>query len=122
MSDLERIFAQQLRWQSLPTPETEYRFAAELIGRGPDMRKRLRAAGLQDWRFDFAWPERKIAAEIEGGTWARGRHTRGAGFEGDCRKYNAATLHGWRVFRFTGAMVKSGEALQVIEEALDERD
>jgi hypothetical protein len=71
-----------------------------------------------NWRFDFGWPGRLIAAEVEGGTWSRGRHTRGAGFEKDCRKYNAAALAGWRVFRFTTDMVNSEEAIHTLEEAL----
>src|SRR5262245_38382799 len=62
------------------------------------------------WRFDVAWPEVGIAAEVEGGTWTGGRHTRGAGFESDCEKYNEAGVLGWIVFRFTAAMVRSGAA------------
>ena len=73
------------------------------------------------WRFDFAWPLKKVALEVEGGTHSGGRHTRGSGFEKDCEKYNEATLQGWRVIRVTGAMVKDGRALQVIERALEER-
>ena len=36
----------------------------------------------------------------------------------DAEKYNAATLQGWRVLRFTGDMVTDGSAVQVVEEAL----
>lgn len=63
------------------------------------------------WTFDFAWPVPKIAVEIEGGVWVRGRHNRGAGYEKDCEKYNAATKTGWKVYRFTTAQVTSGEAI-----------
>lgn len=48
------------------------------------------------WRFDFAWPEHKIALEVEG----RGRHQRVKGFRDDCEKYNAAASRGWRLLRF----------------------
>lgn len=72
----------------------------------------------RDWRFDFAWPDLRIAAEVEGGSWAGGRHTRGRGFEEDCEKYNAAAEAGWRVFRFTGAMVEDGRAREVLERVL----
>lgn len=51
------------------------------------------------WRFDFAYPEQKIAVEVEGGTWVGGRHIHPVGFEKDCEKYNAATAMGWKVFR-----------------------
>ncbi|UQO04943.1 hypothetical protein L0Z13_11335 [Burkholderia multivorans] len=51
-------------------------------------------------------PTPRLPSEIEGGVWTGGRHTRGAGFESDAHKYNLAALDGWRVFRFTGAMVQ----------------
>ena len=69
------------------------------------------------WRFDFAWPSFLIAVEIEGGG-EKGRHQRRNGFEGDAFKYNAAALLGWRVFRFTTPMVKSGAAIDTVREAL----
>lgn len=70
------------------------------------------------WRFDFAWPLKKIAVEIEGGVWSNGRHTRGSGFIEDCRKYNEAVILGWRVIRVTTEMVRSGEAMEYIEHAI----
>jgi len=51
-------------------------------------------------KFDFAWPDIKIAIEIEGGLYSGGRHTRGAGYEADLIKYNEAVLRGWIVLRF----------------------
>ncbi len=100
-SDLERTLEFQLRVAKLPTPEREYRFHS-----------------TRRWRFDFAWPDVKLAVEVEGGTWAQGRHTRGPGFEGDCEKMNEATLMGWRVLRVTASMVNDGTALKFIERAL----
>jgi very-short-patch-repair endonuclease len=70
------------------------------------------------WRVDFAFLMPKVAIEIEGGTWVSGRHNRGAGMHGDMEKYNELTLAGWRLLRFTGDMVKSGEALKTVERAL----
>ena len=69
------------------------------------------------WRFDFANAERKIAVEIEGGTWSGGSHTRGKGFEKNCEKYNEAVLLGWRVYRFTSGMLERGELSRVIRRA-----
>ena len=66
------------------------------------------------WRFDLAWPEVRVAVECEGGTWSGGRHTRGAGFAADCAKYNAAVVAGWRVLRFTGEQIESGEAIETV--------
>ena len=83
-----------------------------------DFSLRIKDAGMKDWRLDFAYPLRKLAIEVEGGTWTGGRHTRGQGFEDDTFKYNALTLMGWRLLRFTGTSIKSGVALQTIEAAL----
>lgn len=87
----------QLEYSSLPAPEHEHRFH-------PTRR----------WRFDFAWPDYKLAAEIEGATWTQGRHTRGQGFENDCTKYNEAAVLGWAVLRFTTEMVRDGRAFDTI--------
>ena len=70
------------------------------------------------WRVDFAFEDRRIAVEVEGGTWVNGRHNRGAGMESDIEKYNALAMAGWRLLRFTGRAVKSGEALRTIEAAM----
>jgi very-short-patch-repair endonuclease len=72
------------------------------------------------WRFDFAFEADRIAVEVEGGSWTNGRHNRGKGFESDCRKYSTAAMYGWRVFRFTPAMVTSGEAVEMIVAAMKE--
>ena len=57
------------------------------------------------FRFDFAWPHKKIALECEGAVWVGGRHTRGTGFIKDCQKYNLAVLNGWKVMRYTPDMI-----------------
>lgn len=82
-------------------PETEYKFHPK-----------------RRWRSDFAFPDKKLLVEYEGGIYANGRHTRGKGFENDCEKYNNAALLGYTVLRFTQKPVKSGEALQMIEALL----
>lgn len=81
----------------LPRPESELRFA-------PPRR----------WRFDFAFPDHRLAVEIEGAVWTQGRHTRGKGYAADCIKYNSAILAGWRVLRFTTDMLNA-DPRQVIE-------
>ena len=71
------------------------------------------------WRFDFADIESKTAFEVEGGTWmAKSGHNTGLGIRRDIEKYNAAQLLGWRVFRVDGGMIKSGEAIRLIIQAL----
>ena len=54
---------------------------------------------VRRWRFDFAHPEKRVAVEIEGGVFIRGRHNRPSGFIADCEKYNEAVKLGWRVLR-----------------------
>jgi len=104
-SKLEQFFDLQLR-------------SRVASGRFPEYSAEYRFHPVRKWRFDFAWPKLKIAVEIDGGTWASGRHTRGGGYEKDCEKLNAAALLGWFVFRFTGAMVDDGRALTTIENAI----
>ena len=70
------------------------------------------------FRFDFAWPDRKLAVEVDGGTFTGGRHVRGAGYERDVEKQNLAVTQGWRVLHFTQRQVTSGYALNVVEQAL----
>lgn len=91
----------QIKAAKLPVPVREFRFH--------ETRK---------WRFDFAWPEHLISLEIDGATWTGGRHTRGSGYEADAEKLNEAAVLGWRVFRATRGMVKSGYALRLLESVL----
>ena len=67
------------------------------------------------WRADFHITGKKLLVEVEGGIWSGGRHTRGKGYLGDMEKYNAATVMGYRVIRFSTEQVKSGLAIQQIE-------
>lgn len=73
------------------------------------------------WRFDFCWLEQKVAVEIEGGLWVRGRHSRGAGMIKDMEKYNTATKMGWRVFRFATDQYQSGYAAVFMKDVLNVR-
>ncbi len=104
ISYLEETLLWQIRCsQNCPEPQREYRFA-------PPRR----------WRLDLAWPAKKVAVEVEGATYSRGRHTRGSGFQKDAEKHNAAALAGWRVLRVTARDIKRGVALNLIERALCE--
>lgn len=101
-ADWEGKLAEQIDEALLPQPIRQYK--------GIPGRK---------FSFDFAWPYHpfQIAVECEGGSWGGGgRHTSGAGYRGDCRKYNLAARHGWTVYRFTSDMVKTGEAITFLKE------
>lgn len=88
------------------TPVREYRFAPP-----------------RKWAFDLALGEQMVAVEYEGGIWQQEKsgHTTGKGYADNCRKYNMATLMGWRVLRFTaGDFGDDGYALKTILRALDQ--
>ena len=103
MSDAEEAFAFQLR--------------AVVIG----FKREFVFAPPRKWRADFlvhAHGFYSLIVEVDGGTWAGGRNTTGAGFAADCVKLNEATLLGYRVLRVTPAMVDDGTALALVELAL----
>lgn len=68
------------------------------------------------FRFDYAFIDKKIAVEVEGGIWIQGRHTRGLGYLKDMEKYNLATLEGWRVLRFTPQQLKQEQTYLMLLE------
>ena len=108
---------------NLSEPIREYRFVREIVGDGPGIRKRIKAAGLQDWRFDFAWVDEKVALEMDGGIWTQGAHVRGGHYESDRKKYNAAQVNGWIVLTFTGGMLDNDTigCIELIRTALNIR-
>lgn len=75
----------------LPPPVAEYRFHP-----------------TRHWRFDFAWPARGVAVEVDGGQWKAGggRHNTDA----DREKLNTAAALGWRVLRFSRAWLETDPA------------
>lgn len=61
------------------------------------------------WRFDFAWPDLKIAVECDGMVWQAGggRHNS----DEDRDKLNIAAMLGWRILRFSGKQLRSSPEL-----------
>jgi len=72
-------------WNALkmPCPVTEYKFHKD-----------------RRWRLDYAWPDVKLAVEIEGGVYNYGGHNSISGFKKDIDKYNALTEDGWHLLRY----------------------
>lgn len=111
----ENRLAAELRRSGLPAPEREHYFARGL-GRS--------------FRLDFAWPDRKLAVEVQGGGWMpadklgrrRGAHGGGEALERDCEKFALASALGWRVVPVTPAQIKDGRAVQWIGAALEWSD
>ena len=102
-SELEEALLFQLRAVGLPLPVVQYR-----------------AIPGRRWRWDFAWPERKLLVEVQGGIWIKSGHTTGTGISRDIEKNNAAVLAGWRVLFVTACMIEDGRALEVIEAMLQD--
>lgn len=71
------------------------------------------------WRFDYAWPEQRVALEVDGGAGKFGRHSRPGGMRKDHEKINAAQLLGWKVLRaLKGEELRVG-TLELIRKALN---
>lgn len=78
-------------------PEREYRFHA-----------------TRRWRFDFAWPQVKVAVEVHGFGWG---HQAQQHVSGDAEKARAAILCGWTVLTYTAKCLGS---LELCREAVHE--
>jgi len=93
----------------LPTPEKEVQFAKEY---------------KRKWRCDYLFTGshgQKVAVEIEGGVWAKGRHVRPKGFIEDMHKYNCYAMLGIAVLRFTSEQANKQPILcaRIIKAVLD---
>lgn len=115
-SRYESTLARQIELSGLPAPESEYAFAKELKNERGHVRM---------FRFDFAWPELQVAAEVDGGRFMVRRNRQGRfvpvgyhGSEKDYEKLNFAALLGWRVLRFSPDMIRTGKALRMLKEVL----
>ena len=95
--------------------EFEAKLARELKTLKIEFEQEFEFHPKRKWRADFHLVGKKILVEVEGAIWSGGRHTRGKGYLGDMEKYNAATMMGFQVIRFSTDQVKSGLAIQQIE-------
>lgn len=71
------------------------------------------------WRWDFAWPEHKVALEVHGGLYTRGRHIRPRGMLNDMEKSSEGAIMGWRLITVSGVEVSNGTALDRVKRALE---
>lgn len=107
------IFIALLKKESIILPQTEFRFHHK-----------------RKWRFDYAWQSHKIAVEVEGGVFGRGKtcpvckqakrlgHSSVTGIKRDIEKYNNAMLLGWRVYRVLPEALCSMKTLAVLKQLL----
>jgi very-short-patch-repair endonuclease len=104
-SDLEDWFLALWRETKGPAPVRQHQFAPP-----------------RKFSFDFAWPDRRVAVEIEGGQFTKrpcpqcgamipvGGGHQGSRFQSDVEKYNLAAAFQWRVLRFTGDDLRNAAA------------
>jgi very-short-patch-repair endonuclease len=75
----------------------------------------------RQFRFDFAFPARRVAVELEGGIFLRNRnkgHASPKELLASMEKNNAAMLQGWRVLRYSTIDLKK-RPVQVVEEVVE---
>ena len=96
---IEALMGEQIRQAKLPTPIKHCKFHP-----------------TRKWEFDYAWPDSKVAVEVEGGIWRKGggAHSNPSNILRDIEKYNAAQELNWKVYRVTTDEVKKGVALQSV--------
>jgi very-short-patch-repair endonuclease len=72
------------------------------------------------YRGDFLWPDSRVIVECQGGTWAVGGHSSGAGIDRDAAKAITAQLGGWLLLPITTTMLRNqaGVWLPMIAEAI----
>ena len=90
---------------------------AKVLGIAAEKEYRFHATRM--WRFDYAFPQHRIALEVEGGVHTGGRHIRPKGFLNDMEKYNAAAVAGWRVLRCTPSTLTSAATFELIRNTIE---
>ena len=99
-------------------------FAATLAARFFDAHKihapqfEFRFHPPRKWRFDIAWPEQRVAVEVQGGIWTAGRHNRGAAMLKEWEKLNTAACDGWRILYVQPRDLMTAEFAAVVKKAL----
>lgn len=98
------------RWISFPR-------LCELVGL-PRPEAEVKFHPTRRWRFDWGWRDAKVALEQHGGTFIRGKHSRGAGQRRDFEKWSEAAAMGWRIVHVLPEQFESVTTLQWIRRCL----
>lgn len=106
-NDYKARFLRDIANAGIPAPTLEVKFH--------DTRK---------WRLDFAYPDRRIAIEYQGGNFSGGKggHSSIAGLMRDYEKFTEAALHGWLLILIDAASVRSGQAVEWVRRAMEVRN
>ena len=100
----KQIVSQTFKTCGLPKPVFEYRFHP-----------------VRKWRIDVAFPDSKVALEVQGGIFIQGRHSRGAAMLKEWEKLNALAGMGWRVLYCQPKDLLMSETIESLREALTYR-
>lgn len=92
-SNLEAMLEFDIEKSGLPAAKRNYRFH-----------------GTRKWELDFAWPDRKLAVEVQGMA-----HRIKARFEADVEKRYHALEAGWTVLEVSGKTIRDGRAITWLE-------
>ena len=95
-------FDKLLKAHGFPPFETEYRFHE-----------------TRRWRFDYAWPDQRVALELQGVSYGSyrtpTRHQRGEQMEKDYEKALTAMSMGWRVVFLTWGQSRTQKYLDLLK-------
>lgn len=98
---LPKVLRQAARRQQGSKLESKVASDLAALGLMEGCQKQYRFHPVRKWLFDFAWPSRKIALEVNGGTYLRGSaraaHSRGPRQRQDYEKWSEAAILGWTV-------------------------
>lgn len=113
------------------TNTARQQWAAAVREAGPELElaMQLKAVGIpferqyvyappRKFRADLAFPAHRLLVEVVGGVYTRQAHGSISGILKDIERLNHATRAGWLMMRVTPDHVRSGEAIQWIEEML----
>lgn len=75
------------------------------------------------FRIDFAEPFLKIAIEIDGGIWMRGKsgHSSGTGIKRDQEKTTLLSQYGWSVLRFEPDQCMTLSAINTVRKTIENK-
>ena len=108
----------------------EEQLALQLKAAHIEFKREFRPWEDRRYRFDFYIPnaqwlgessallDNQFLIEVQGGIWHKGAHSSGIGITRDCEKFCLAAIDGYLVMPVTPDHIKSGKALQWIEQAI----
>ena len=98
---MSQLFVQLCMQSGLARPTPEYQFL-----------------GDRRFMFDYAWVDKRIALEVEGGIFIRGAHGSVGGILRDIEKYDLAAVTGWIVLRVVAEDLLKSRTFEMVRRAI----